>query len=44
VKCYIWSIAFYGVETRRVRKIDYKYLGTFVMWCWKRLEKKRLIV
>jgi len=25
-KCYIWSIAFYGAETRTLRKVDNKYL------------------
>jgi hypothetical protein len=27
-KCYIWSIALYGVETRIFRKGDQKYLGS----------------
>jgi hypothetical protein len=26
VKCYIWSIAFYGAETWTLRKVDQKYL------------------
>jgi hypothetical protein len=38
-KCYIWSIAFYGAETWKLRKVDQKYLGRFEMWCWRRMEK-----
>jgi len=26
VKCYIWDIALYGVETWPLRKVDHKYL------------------
>jgi hypothetical protein len=39
VKCYIWSIALYGAETWTLRKVDQKYLESFEMWCWKRMEK-----
>jgi hypothetical protein len=39
VKCYIWSIALYGVETWTLRKLDQKYLESFQMWCWRRMEK-----
>jgi hypothetical protein len=39
VKCYIWSIAFYGAETWTLRKVDQKYLESFDMWCWRRMEK-----
>jgi hypothetical protein len=38
-KCYIWSIALYGAETWTVRKVDQKYLESFEMWCWRRMEK-----
>jgi hypothetical protein len=31
VKSYIWSIAFYGDETWTLRKLDQKYLESFVM-------------
>jgi hypothetical protein len=31
VKCYIWSIALYGVETWTLRKVDQKYLESFEM-------------
>jgi hypothetical protein len=26
VKCYIWSIIFYGADNRRLRKLDQKYM------------------
>jgi hypothetical protein len=39
VKCYIWSIDFYGAETCTLRKIDQKYLETFKVWCWSRMER-----
>ena len=39
VKCYIWSMALYGAETGTVRAADQKYLESFEMWCWRRMEK-----
>jgi hypothetical protein len=39
VKCYIWSIALYGAETGTIRAVDRKQLGSFEMWCWRRIEK-----
>jgi len=39
LKCYIWSIALYGVETCALRAVDQKHLGSFEMWCWRRMEK-----
>ena len=38
VKCYIWSVAFYGAETWRFLAVD-KQLESFEMWCWRRMEK-----
>jgi hypothetical protein len=38
VKCCVWSIALYGAETWTNRSVDQKYLGTFKMWCWRRME------
>jgi hypothetical protein len=32
VKCYIWSIALYGVETWKIRAVDQKHLESFEMW------------
>jgi len=39
VKCYIWSMALYGAETWTLRAAYQKYLGSFEMWCWRRMEK-----
>jgi hypothetical protein len=39
VKCYAWSIAFYGAEMWTLRKVDQKYLESFEMWCWRRMKK-----
>jgi hypothetical protein len=29
VKCYIWSVAFYGAENWTLRKVEQKYVGSF---------------
>ena len=39
VKCYIRSMALYGAETWTLRAVDRKYLESFEMWCWRRMEK-----
>jgi hypothetical protein len=39
VKCYVWSIALYGAETWSRWAVDHKHLGSFEMWCWRRMEK-----
>jgi predicted ATPase with chaperone activity len=39
VKCYIWSIALYGAETRTLCKVHQKYLDSFAMRYWRRIEK-----
>jgi len=39
VKCYIWSMAFYGAETWTLRAADRKHLESCEMWCWRRMEK-----
>ena len=39
VNCYIWSIALYGAENWTLRAVDQKYLESFEMWCWRRMEK-----
>jgi hypothetical protein len=39
VKCCIWRIALYGAETWTFRKVDQKYLESFEMWFWRRMEK-----
>jgi hypothetical protein len=39
VKFYIWSIALYGAETWTLRAVDQKHLGSFEIWCWRRMVK-----
>lgn len=38
-KCYIWSVVLYGSETWTMRKKEEKYLESFEMWLWRRMEK-----
>jgi len=38
VKCSVWSIAVYGAQIWTLRKVDQKYMGSFEMWCWRRVE------
>jgi hypothetical protein len=37
LKCYVWSIAFYGAETWTLRAVDQKPLKSFQMWWWRRM-------
>jgi len=39
VNCYVWSTALCGAETGTLRRVDQKYLGSFEMWCWRRMGK-----
>jgi hypothetical protein len=39
VKYYICRIALYGAETWKLGDVDQKYLDSFEMWCWRRMEK-----
>ena len=39
VKCYVWNMALYGAEIWAFRAADQKYLESFEMWCWRRVEK-----
>jgi hypothetical protein len=39
VKCYMWSVALYCVETWKLREVDQKQLESSEMWCWRRMEK-----
>jgi hypothetical protein len=34
-----WSIAVYGVKTWTLQKVNKKYLESFEVWCWRRIEK-----
>uniref|UniRef100_A0A8D8TDU0 Craniofacial development protein 2 n=1 Tax=Cacopsylla melanoneura TaxID=428564 RepID=A0A8D8TDU0_9HEMI len=37
-KCYVWSVVLYGAETWTLRKKEEKYLESFEMWLWRRVE------
>jgi len=39
MKCYVWNIDLYGVETWTLRETDQKHLESFEMWCCRRMEK-----
>ena len=39
VICSVWRIALFGSETWTLRKLEQKYLESFEIWCWKRMEK-----
>jgi hypothetical protein len=39
VKCYVWSITLYGVETSTLLAVNHKHLERFEIWCWRRMEK-----
>ena len=39
VKCYVWGMALYGAETWTLRATDQKFLKSFEMWCYRRMEK-----
>jgi len=39
IKCYIWSMLCISAETWTLRVADQKYLDSFEMWCWRRMEK-----
>jgi hypothetical protein len=34
-----WSTALYAVKTWTLRKVDQKYLLSFEMWFWRKMEK-----
>ena len=39
VKCYIRSVAFYGAQDMALWKVEQKYLESFEMWSWRKMEK-----
>jgi hypothetical protein len=39
VKCYMWSIAFYGAEIWMLWAVDQKHMESCEVWCWRRIEK-----
>jgi hypothetical protein len=39
VKCYTRSLAIYGAQDMALWKVDQKYLESFEMWSWRKMEK-----
>ena len=39
VKCFVWSVALYGVETWTLRRNEQKGLEAFEMKIWRRMER-----
>jgi hypothetical protein len=39
VKCYGRSMALYVAESWTFRKVNQKYVVSFEMWCWRRMDK-----
>jgi len=39
VKCYILSTGLYDPENLKLWKVDQKYLESFEMSCWRRMQK-----
>ena len=39
VRCNVWSIALCGSEAWTLTKLERKYLESFEVWCWRRMEK-----
>ena len=35
MKCFVWSVALYGAETRTLRRNEQKRLEAFEMWIWE---------
>ena len=39
MKCFVWSVAFYGAETWTLRRSEEKRIEAFEMWIWRRMER-----
>ena len=44
VKCFVWSVSFYGAETSTLRWNEVKRLEAFEMWLWRRMERVKWTV
>jgi hypothetical protein len=42
IECYIRSKALYCAENGTLQKVDYIYLESSEMWCWRMMVKIRL--
>jgi hypothetical protein len=39
IKSCIWSVAFYGAESRTLGKNEGRVINAFETWCWRRMVK-----
>ena len=39
VRTYVWRISLYGSEIWPLRNLERKYMGSFKILCWRRIEK-----
>ena len=39
VKCFVWRVVLYVVETWTLRRNEQKQLEVFEMWIWRRMER-----
>ena len=42
VKAMIFLVAMYGCESWTIKKAEHQRVGTFELWCWRRLLEKTL--
>ena len=42
LKCFVWSVALCGAETRTLRRDEQKPLEAFEMWVWRMMELVKL--
>ena len=38
VKAMVFPVVMYGCESWTVKKAEHQRIGTFELWCWRRLE------
>jgi len=39
LKCCVWKVVMHGPEPGPLRKLDQKYMESFELRCWERMEK-----
>ena len=39
MKCFVWTVSFYGAETWTLRRNEQEQLEAFEMWVWRRMER-----
>ena len=44
MKCFVWSVKFYGAETWTLRQNEHIQLQAFEMWIWRRTRRAKCSV